>query len=264
LTQEKDVIITLTKERDVIIGMGEVGSAFSKLLQREGEPLEGYDIDSKKCFQHSCNSTDLIYFLHICIPFKKFPEFSSSVKKSIQDIKPKAIVIHSTVAPKTTQKIQSEVDIPVLYSPIRGVHARMIDDMKRYTKFYSVEKKFSNPVIEKAYENRLSKAGVTTKKMSSPITLELAKILTDTSYYGWLIAYAQKTKMIADDYGVDFDEMWAFSDEIQKFLNNRPKMYAGMIGGHCVLPNLELLGDDTLLLIKEINKEFSEGKNEES
>jgi len=66
--------------------------------------------------------------------------------------------------------------------------------------------------------------------------------------------------MIADNYGVDFDEMWSFSDEIQKFLNNRPKLYAGMIGGHCVLPNLELLGDDTLLLIKEINKQFSKEK----
>ena len=64
----------LTKERDVIIGIGEVGSAFSKLLKTGGEPLEGYDIDSKKCFQYSCNSTDKIYFLHICIPFKKFPE----------------------------------------------------------------------------------------------------------------------------------------------------------------------------------------------
>jgi len=110
--------------------MGEVGSAFSKLLQREGEPLEGYDIDLKKCFQYSCNSTDQIYFLHICIPFKKFPEFRSSILKSIEDFKPKAIVIHSTVAPKTTQKIQSEVTIPVFFSPVRGVHSRMIEDMK--------------------------------------------------------------------------------------------------------------------------------------
>ena len=240
--------------------MGEVGSAFSKILQRKGEPLEGFDVDSKKCFQNSCNSSDKIYFLHICIPFKKFQDFKSAVLKSIEDYKPKAIVIHSTVAPKTTQKIQSEVDIPVFYSPIRGVHARMIDDMKRYTKFYSIEKKFSNADVEKTFEQRMNKAGVATKKLSTPVTLELAKILTDTSYYGWLIAYAQKTKMIADTYGVDFDEMWSFSDEIQKFLQNRPKMYAGMIGGHCILPNLDLIDDDTLLLIKEINKEFSEGQ----
>jgi len=215
------------------------------------------DIDSKKCFKNSCNPTDKIYFLHICIPFKKFSDFSTSVLKSIDDYKPKAIVIHSTVAPKTTQKIQSKIDIPVMYSPIRGVHSRMIEDMKRYTKYYSLEKKFSRQDVNEAYEQRMSKAGITTKKMSSPVTLELAKILTDTSYYGWLIAYAQKTKMIADTYGVDFDEMWSFSEEIQKFLSNRPKMYAGLIGGHYVLPNLELLDDDTFLLIKEINKQFT-------
>jgi len=238
--------------------MGEVGSALSTVILREGEPLEGYDIDQKKCFQNFCNETDQICFLHICIPFKKFSQFRILVIKSIKDYKPKAIVIHSTVSPKTTNRIQSEVDIPVLYSPIRGIHSRMIEDMKRYTKFYSLEKKFSGTDVEKAYEQRMSKAGITTKKMSSPVTLELAKILTDTSYYGWLIAYAQKTKMIADNYGVDFDEMWSFSDEIQKFLNNRPKMYAGMIGGHCIIPNLDLMGDDTLLLIKEINKQFAE------
>jgi len=227
--------------------MGQVGFALSKILQSGSEPLEGYDIDSKKCFQHSCNPNDQIYFLHICIPFKKFSDFE-----------PKAIVIHSTVAPKTTQKIQSETDIPVLFSPVRGVHARMVEDMKRYTKFYSVEKKFNDIDIQKSFEQRMNQVGVKTKKISSPVTLELAKLLTDTSYYGWLIAYAQKTKMIADNYGVDFDEMWSFSDEIQKFLNNRPKMYAGMIGGHCILPNLDLLDDNTFLLIKEINKEFSE------
>jgi len=247
----------LSLERDVIVGMGEVGSGLSKILLKEGKPLEGYDIDPKKCFQNSCNRTDHIFFLHICIPFKKFPEFRLSILKFVQDYKPKAIVIHSTVAPKTTQKIQSDLDIPVLYSPVRGVHSRMIDDMKRYTKYYSLDKKFPRINVEKAFEIQMSKAGIKTKKMSNSVTLELAKILTDTSYYGWLIAYAQKTKMIADNYGVDFDEMWSFSDEIQKFLNNRPKMFAGMIGGHCILPNLDLIDDDTLLLIKEINKQFA-------
>jgi len=143
----------LTQERDVIIGMGEVGSAMFKILARDGVPLEGYDVEPKKCSKNSCNPDDQIFFLHICIPFKKFSKFSSSVKKSIQDFKPKAIVIHSTVAPRTTQKIQSEVNIPVFYSPIRGVHARMIEDMKRYTKFYSVEKNLVYLMLKKRMNN---------------------------------------------------------------------------------------------------------------
>ena len=50
--------------------------------------------------------------------------------------------------------------------------------------------------------------------------------------------------------------MWSFSDEIHKFLDNRPKMFPGFIGGHCVIPNLELLDNGSLKQIKQINNLF--------
>ncbi len=93
--------------------------------------------------------------------------------------------------------------------------------------------------------------------MSNPITLELAKIVVDTSYYGWLINYAQISNLIATKYGVNYDEMWSFSDEIHKFLGNRPKMFPGFIGGHCVIPNLDLVKEDSLFQIDKINKFYS-------
>ena len=93
--------------------------------------------------------------------------------------------------------------------------------------------------------------------MSDPITLELAKIICDTSYYGWLINYAQLSKMIAAENHVDYDEMWTFSDEIHKYLGNRPKMYPGIIGGHCVIPNLDLMQNQTLDFIKKLNKKYA-------
>ena len=93
--------------------------------------------------------------------------------------------------------------------------------------------------------------------MSTPLTLELAKIVVDTSYYGWLITYAQLSNMIAIQHKVNYDEMWSFADEIHKFLGNRPKMYPGFIGGHCVIPNLDLIKNDTLDLIKEINNDYA-------
>ena len=51
--------------------------------------------------------------------------------------------------------------------------------------------------------------------------------------------------------------MWSFSDEIHKFLGNRPKMHPGYIGGHCVIPNLDLIHNKTLDLIKQINQNYS-------
>ena len=103
----------------------------------------------------------------------------------------------------------------------------------------------------------MKNSGISTKKMSSPVVLELAKIIVDTSYYGWLINYAQLSKMIATEHNVDYDEMWSFADEIQKLLGNRPKMFPGYIGGHCVIPNLDLLHNNTLKLIKDINSNYA-------
>ena len=44
------------------------------------------------------------------------------------------------------------------------------------------------------------KSGIKTKKLSNSITLELSKIICDTTYYGWLINYAQISKIIADKF----------------------------------------------------------------
>ena len=150
---------------------------------------------------------------------------------------------------------------PVIYSATRGVHKRMISDLKRYTKFYSVYNSATkSKYVSKMYEQRMKKCGIKTKKLSNPLTLELAKIVVDTSYYGWLINYAQISKIISDKYAVDYDEMWSFSDEIHKFLKNRPKMFPGFIGGHCVIPNLELIDNELLNQIYKINKNFIKKK----
>ena len=50
--------------------------------------------------------------------------------------------------------------------------------------------------------------------------------------------------------------MWSFADEIHENLGNRPKMYPGIIGGHCVIPNLELIDNDKIDIIREINEKF--------
>jgi len=62
--------------------------------------------------------------------------------------------------------------------------------------------------------------------------------------------------MIAIQHKVNYDEMWSFADEIHKFLGNRPKMYPGFIGGHCVIPNLDLVHNQTLNLIKKMNDDY--------
>tara|TARA_B100001146_G_scaffold206380_1_gene200975 strand:- start:1469 stop:2236 length:768 start_codon:yes stop_codon:yes gene_type:complete len=244
------------KTKSVVVGLGEIGRPIQKLISKS-ELTVGFDVNKKlmNVEQFQKNTNIPTKTLHICIPFRN--NFHQNVISVCDKFSPKCLVIHSTVQPYTTKKLQNKLTIPVIFSPIRGVHKRMSYDLKRYTKFFAIESHAPKKTWAiTTYSNLMKKCGVKTKKMSDPITLELAKIICDTSYYGWLINYAQMSKMIATKNNVDYDEMWTFSDEIEKFLGNRPKMRPGYIGGHCVIPNLELVQNETLNFIKKINSTF--------
>lgn len=244
-------------KKHVVVGLGEIGKPIMKLISKVVLTI-GYDINSKKFNKSTLEKYNDIEtsFLHICIPYTK--RFIDDVLSLYKKFKPEAMIIHSTVSPYTTKKLQAQLDIPIIYSATRGVHKRMFYDLKRYTKFFAVDSKIPQSQWATSSDSKLmKKCGVKTKKMSKPITLELAKILCDTSYYGWLITYSQLTNMIAMQNNVNYDEMWSFTNEIHKFLGNRPKMFPGFIGGHCILPNLDLINDNTLNLIKEINSDYA-------
>ena len=245
-------------KKDVVVGLGEIGSPILKFISQNTVAV-GYDVNpnlmNKKKFNKYQNTDTR--FLHICIPFTK--NFIITVVSLSKKFHPEAVVIHSTVSPYTTKKLQNQLNIPIIYSATKGVHRRMLNDLKRYTKFFAIEPQAPNEKwASKKYTNLMKKCGVKTKKMSNPITLELAKIVTDTSYYGWLINYAQISNIIAQKYGVDYDEMWSFADEIHKFLGNRPKLFPGFIGGHCVIPNLSLINEESLWQIDKINNLYAQ------
>jgi UDP-N-acetyl-D-mannosaminuronate dehydrogenase len=214
-------------------------------------------VDASKCKNYSENSTiENPEYLHVCLPgeLTEFVDITSNWISKIKGLK--VVLIHSTVKPGTTKNIQEKSKVPVLFSPVRGVHKRFLEDVKKYTKFIASDDKQIDPEIKSDLEKRFQKVDW----MSTTKTAELAKILVDTTYYGWLINYAQITKMICEKEGVDFDEMWKFADEIHENLGNRPKMYPGIIGGHCVVPNLSLVEYENLDIIKKINELYEKFK----
>tara|TARA_Y100001936_G_scaffold249151_1_gene298750 strand:+ start:31660 stop:32436 length:777 start_codon:yes stop_codon:yes gene_type:complete len=249
------ISMLLYLKKDIVIGFGEIGSPLYKLFSK-AFIVEGHDLNPKLIPKKlKKNSLLKIRFIHICIPFTK--NFIPQIKKFVKEFEPQGVVIHSTIQPSTTSNIQKQIKIPVIYSATRGVHKRMLLDMKKYTKFFAIEKNAPNKKWACTdFQQLLKNSGLRGKQMSSPITLELAKIVCDTSYYGWLINFAQMSAMIAKKQNVDYDEMWSFAEEIHKYLGNRPKLYPGFIGGHCVIPNLELLDDNSFNQIDEINNLF--------
>ena len=244
-------------KKDIVVGIGEIGKPILKLLSKDNIVV-GFDarpnLMDQRIFERYKNLKTS--FLHITIPATD--RFSNNVLKLYKKFQPECIVIHSTIRPGTTTELQAKLPIPVIYSATRGVHKRMIYDLKRYTKFFAISKHAPRDKwASSAYVKMMKRCGIKTKKMSTPETLELAKIICDTSYLGWLINYAQLSNMIAIKHGVDYDEMWSFSDEIHKLLGNRPKMYPGYIGGHCVIPNLNLINNETLNLINKMNNDYA-------
>jgi UDP-N-acetyl-D-mannosaminuronate dehydrogenase len=222
--------------------MGEIGSAFYEILCKTGN-VYGVDLDREKCRGVEPQTADV---LHICIPFKNYESFSRSIAFYLNLYKPKELVIHSSVEPTTTDRLvlqQVCPDLTVAYSPFRGVHARMTEDMKRYIKYYAFYTKTPSLFVQEMQE-----AGFNIEPWNdTPTSLELAKLWMDVVYYGWLIIFAQHTKILADKYEVDEKNLWRFTDEIHKYLGNRPRMFSGQgIGGHCVMQDKDLLNDPFL------------------
>jgi len=210
---------------DLVVGLGEIGAPIYEILKERGIDVDGFDLKSPTKLKQ-----DKYDFVHICIPFTDASKFADIVRMYSQLGQ---IVIHSTVAPGTSRKLNA------IYSPVRGVHARMFEDLHYYTKYYSGPK---NPEFEKRFEK--------TKNVPNSVVLENTKHYVDTEYYGWLIAYPRLVPVEVD---------WSFAEEIHKKLGNRPIMYNDEkpIGGHCVLPNLELV-DSTIIsrLIKDASEKY--------
>ena len=244
-------------KKNVIAGLGEIGKPILKLLSKDNIVV-GFDLnhdlmDERKFEKYKNLKTS---FLHIAIPVTN--KFINNVLNLQKKFQADCIVIHSTIKPGTTEKLQGKSSIPIIYSATRGVHKRMSNDIKRYTKFFAISANAPRGKwASSKYVKLMGCCDVKTKKMSKPETLELAKIICDTSYLGWLVNYAQLSNIIAIKHGVNYDEMWSFADEIHKFLGNRPKMHPGYIGGHCVIPNLNLINDETLNLINKMNNSYS-------
>src|SRR5215468_2326564 len=214
------------EQRVVVVGLGEVGKPLYDLISRHHKTT-GVDISPPPA---DIKGVDV---LHICFPFQ-IKDFSGEAARYAELFSPRLVIINSTVAVGTTRAVAERTGISVAYSPVRGKHVRMLQDLQRYTKFIGALDKVS---AEKAAAHFAS-LGLNTRILSSPEAAEIAK-LTETTFFGLMIAWAQEVERYADQFGGSYDEIVSFYEEIGFF--PPVKYFPGVIGGHCVMPNIELL-----------------------
>jgi UDP-N-acetyl-D-mannosaminuronate dehydrogenase len=109
----------------------------------------------------------------------------------------------------------------------------METDMMLYKKFVAA----SSPQIAQEAAWHLAQAGFKTAIFRTLEIGELSKLL-ETTYLGVLIGWAQEVERFAERYGGTAEEVSAFIQEID-FLPSH--IFPGHIGGHCVMPNIEIL-----------------------
>lgn len=227
----------------LIIGGGEVGRALLEILSPH------YDIQLRDVSDNVQGHFDV---LHIAYPHAE--NFIKITKKYIEEYAPALVVIHSTV-PVGAAKAIGDMAVS---SPVRGTHPNLAEGIQTFVKY------FGGPKAKEAADI-FANIGVPTRVFEKAETAELGKLL-DTAYYAWNIIFAKEVKRVCDENGLDFDEVYTIPNKdynegykklgrpnvIRPILEPTP----GPIGGHCVIPNTELLDDWLMEIIKERNKTY--------
>ena len=95
-------------KKDVVAGIGEIGKPILKLLSKQNITV-GFDLnpnlmDQRKFEKYKNLQTS---FLHIAIPVTN--KFTSNILQLYKKFNPECIVIHSTIKPGTTKKLQRKL-----------------------------------------------------------------------------------------------------------------------------------------------------------
>ena len=251
----------MTKETVLVIGLGEIGYTLFALLNEEKKSFAvyGLDLDETKMRQLNQSRSKIpsqIDTMHVCLPCSNQQNFADVVVGYVGEFKPKLVIINSTVPPGTTMKVAQRCKCLVAHSPARGVHKsaeHMKWEMRRWTKYVGG----ASPAAAQAARGHFEKLNLKVKVLKSCTETELAKLF-ETTYRAWMIACFQEMHRISSAFGADFNETVDFLEDTHRLRFDRPVMFPGVIGGHCLIPNTELLlaayDSEFLRLILESNE----------
>lgn len=214
--------------KTIIVGRGEIGTALGKVL----EQYKPQFIDPQLGLSSEYLTCDI---MHICIPFSD--DFVEVVEEYKVQHVPKYVVVHSTVPVGTCDELGA------ISSPIRGLHPNLEGGIRTFVKFIGGEQ--ASEVAD-----YFRKAGLHVMLFDDARTTEAFKLF-DTEYYRACLEFAHRVKRYCDDQELNFHDVYTLGNMTynQGYTQLgypeyvRPVLQPIMapIGGHCVLPNAELI-----------------------
>ncbi len=255
----------MTKETVLLIGLGEIGHTLFTLLKEEKGRFDVYGLDldeakMRELGQSKSKVPSKVNTMQVCLPCCNPDKFAEIVADYAKQYNPNLTIINSTIPPGTTLKVADKCKCLVAHSPARGVHINaehMVWEMKRWPKYVGG----ATSEAAKAAKVHFEDMGLKVKVLKSCRETELAKLF-ETTYRAWMISCFQEMHRISRAFGADFNETVDFLEDTHRQRFDRPVMFPGFIGGHCLIPNTELLlksyDSDFLRLILKSNEKRRE------
>jgi hypothetical protein len=235
-----------------ILGYGEIGKSIHRVYDLSKSKWEVAYKDLK--LFSGCQQCDV---LNVTIPYSE--EFVDIVCNEIKESKCSWCIIHSTVAPGTTAKIQEQFEfqcpsVNVIHSPIIGVHPNLTIGILTFPKWIGYQGR--NTELELSYIiDHFKRMGITNLRFASPCEATEVFKLLDTTYYGmcltfnaeaeeWLNKISENSKVPLYPVWVEYLKCYNHGYEILG-MGNVVRPYFNKlsmpIGGHCVVPNTKIL-----------------------
>jgi len=217
----------------LITGYGEIGKAVAQIIGEKTIDI----IDEGHTAPGPNRRVDI---LHVCFPYDD--KFVDEVNSYVDTYKPRHTIIYSTVAIGTTVQIPGAV-----HSPVEGKHPDLATSMRLMSRWVGANDKEEAAFFEGFFAGKGIRPHVV---MDSNFT-EFLK-LRSTSKYGINLMWTDYEEGVAADLGMPFELINDFDrdynqlyrtmglDQYQRYILTPPN---GKIGGHCVVPNAKILGE---------------------
>lgn len=261
VSKKKNKMVQRVHYKIGILGFGEVGQAIAKFYDSAGSPQAGSTGSLRVKIKDLKRDDGLegVEILNVCIPWSN--NFVKIVTEEIKRIKPKIVIIHSTVAPGATKKIGSLTKSLVVHSPIRGMHPNLYPGIKIFVKYIGADNKKAGELAKRHLES----LGIKVKVFYPSAVTEALK-LWDTTQYAWMIVLNKEIKKWCEEKGLNFEAIYteankSYNEGYQKLGRSeamRPylKYMPGKIGGHCVIPNCRILNSKIARFILKKNRSY--------
>lgn len=220
-----------------ILGLGQVGKAIRKVVA-ERYPVYGRDLTFDEIGDREIDT------LHVCIPYTD--SFVKTIIFTAKSLKPRLIIINSTVKIGTTREISNKVKSLVAHSPVRGIHPDLYKGIKTFVKIIGAV----DPVSLVEADKHFRELGLETFGCLKPEATELGKLLS-TAYYAWNIVFQKEIYKVCEELVVDPDVAYRFfnltyNDGYKKLgmphvIRPVLKQVDGAIGGSCLIKNCQVL-----------------------